>query len=103
MSFLKGGNFGLSEVDPDGNSAGGTGESLCHCNGPIIVESHAVDESFVAREAKHAWLFVSGLGVPSNRADFDESKPELVPLIQGDCVFIQASCEADSVGEGDAK
>ena len=74
VGFFEGGNFGFSEVDSDGDSAGGAGKALGDGDGSVIIEAHSVDEGFVAWQAEHARLLVAGLGVPGDGADFGASR-----------------------------
>ena len=103
MGFFEGGDFGLAEVDSDGDSAGGVGEALGDGDCSVVVEAQSVDEGLVAWQAKHARLVVAGLGVPGDGADFDVAESEFVPLVKGDGVLVEASGEADSIWKMDSE
>ena len=103
MGFFEGGDFGLAEVDSDRDSAGGVGEALGDGDGSVVIEAHSVDEGLVAWQAEHARLVVAGLRVPGDCADFDVAESELMPLIKGDGVFVEAGSKADSVRKVDSE
>ncbi|MCY1232007.1 hypothetical protein D9M72_444740 [compost metagenome] len=63
MAALQGG--------PRGLKPGGYG------GGPVVVESHPVDNCLVLDEAEEPGLFVSGLGLPGDGADLHVAEPEI--------------------------
>jgi hypothetical protein len=98
----------FADVDADGNAwptaALAQFSQACRDSvGTVIVESEPVDQRALLRITENARPRVPRLGLCRNGADFDEAKTERGPGGNCDAILIEASGQADWIGESKAE
>src|SRR5579883_1217457 len=73
------------------------------CIGPIVWKTHAVDQRLILREAEDTRSIVAWLFVACNGPGLNKAKSQRGQSRERDAIFIEAACQADRIGEMDAK
>jgi hypothetical protein len=93
-----------SDIDADDAGIGGARhQTPQHDVAAVIVEAHAVEHGFVARQTKQARTRIAGLRTRGHRTDFDETEAEAKQRIRHFGVLVEARRHADRVRKAEAK
>jgi hypothetical protein len=68
-----------------------------------IVESRAVDQRAILRQAEEAWTGIAGLGLAGDRANFNKSETKRCQGLRGRSVLIKTRSQSYWVAELESK
>ena len=92
-------DFGLADVDPDGNVAAVPGQSGSQCGGTMVVEAHPVEQGAVGRQPEETRGGVARLRLRGDGADFGVAETQCAPGVEPGAVFVEAGGQAQRPGE----
>src|SRR5437879_7312535 len=68
-----------------------------------IVEAQPINQRAIARQPKQARLWIAGLRLARNRADFNESEAERAQRIRRFTILVEARCQTNRIRKLEAK